>query len=431
MLARHRRARPHAHHQRLAPREARRAALKAAGPEARHRQPRLARRRRLPRDERRRLPGREGARRHRRRGGGGPRAGQDQHGGEARRERRRASCRWRARFRGTRPHPALHRVHGRRQHQRLAHGRRRARARDRATRSARAAARAGRRELRRRGRRALALPRRRAARSASSPRSRRRSAATARARASRPTASSTPACSRSRGHDLRSLLRAGASDDEIARRDRARSGSARADRYSEIRTAADGEVAESRDVATSAAERWPPPELTDAAPPARPSRSRRYNERGEMVPTPIAGEHPLTLYVDKREIVTLMTLGQRARGARHRLPAQPAPGATRSTTSPRCRSTGKPTRSRSPRARRLAGPRREDGEAHRHHRLRPGHGVRRPDGGDRQHPAARRRDARPRRRCYGCSTRCASTRRSTSRPARCTAARSPPPPARS
>lgn len=34
------------------------------------------------------------------------------------------------------------------------------------------------------------------------------------------------------------------------------------------------------------------------------------NERGEAVPTPIAGEHPLTLYVDKRELVTLMTLGQ-------------------------------------------------------------------------------------------------------------------------
>ena len=33
------------------------------------------------------------------------------------------------------------------------------------------------------------------------------------------------------------------------------------------------------------------------------------NERGEVVPTDIAGEHPLTLYVDKREIVTLMTLG--------------------------------------------------------------------------------------------------------------------------
>ena len=34
------------------------------------------------------------------------------------------------------------------------------------------------------------------------------------------------------------------------------------------------------------------------------------NERGEMVPTAIAGENPLTLYLDKREIVTLMTLGQ-------------------------------------------------------------------------------------------------------------------------
>jgi FdhD protein len=34
------------------------------------------------------------------------------------------------------------------------------------------------------------------------------------------------------------------------------------------------------------------------------------NERGEVLPTPMAGEHPLTLYVDKREIVTLMTLGQ-------------------------------------------------------------------------------------------------------------------------
>ena len=35
------------------------------------------------------------------------------------------------------------------------------------------------------------------------------------------------------------------------------------------------------------------------------------NERGECLATAIAGENPLTLYVDKREIVTLMTLGQR------------------------------------------------------------------------------------------------------------------------
>jgi FdhD protein len=34
-----------------------------------------------------------------------------------------------------------------------------------------------------------------------------------------------------------------------------------------------------------------------------------FDESGARVPTPIAGEHPLTLYVDKREIVTLMTLG--------------------------------------------------------------------------------------------------------------------------
>jgi FdhD protein len=33
------------------------------------------------------------------------------------------------------------------------------------------------------------------------------------------------------------------------------------------------------------------------------------NEKGEALPISIPGEHPLTLYVDKREIVTLMTLG--------------------------------------------------------------------------------------------------------------------------
>jgi FdhD protein len=50
------------------------------------------------------------------------------------------------------------------------------------------------------------------------------------------------------------------------------------------------------------------PELTNAAKPAT-FDVEAYNERGEMVPTSVAGEHPLTLYVDKREIVTLMTLG--------------------------------------------------------------------------------------------------------------------------
>jgi FdhD protein len=50
------------------------------------------------------------------------------------------------------------------------------------------------------------------------------------------------------------------------------------------------------------------PVLTNAARPAT-FDVEAYNERGEMVPTAIAGEHPLTLYLDKREIVTLMTLG--------------------------------------------------------------------------------------------------------------------------
>jgi len=50
------------------------------------------------------------------------------------------------------------------------------------------------------------------------------------------------------------------------------------------------------------------PTLTNAAKPAT-FEVEAYNERGEMVPTAVAGEHPLTLYLDKREIVTLMTLG--------------------------------------------------------------------------------------------------------------------------
>jgi FdhD protein len=49
--------------------------------------------------------------------------------------------------------------------------------------------------------------------------------------------------------------------------------------------------------------------LTDASRPAT-FVVEALNERGEALATPIAGEHPLTLYVDKREIVTLMTLGQ-------------------------------------------------------------------------------------------------------------------------
>ena len=50
------------------------------------------------------------------------------------------------------------------------------------------------------------------------------------------------------------------------------------------------------------------PVLTHNARPATYTVDAR-DETGAIVPTPIAGEHPLTLYVDKKELVTLMTLG--------------------------------------------------------------------------------------------------------------------------
>jgi FdhD protein len=52
----------------------------------------------------------------------------------------------------------------------------------------------------------------------------------------------------------------------------------------------------------------PRPILTDAARPAT-FVVDAVNEDGGIEPTSIAGEHPLTIYVDKREILTIMTLG--------------------------------------------------------------------------------------------------------------------------
>ena len=52
----------------------------------------------------------------------------------------------------------------------------------------------------------------------------------------------------------------------------------------------------------------PRPQLTRSARPATVSISAT-NERGEPTATLIAGEHALTIYLDKREIVTLMTMG--------------------------------------------------------------------------------------------------------------------------
>ena len=149
------------------------------------------------------------------------------------------------------------------------------------------------------------------------------------------------------------------------------------------------------------------------------------DETGAARDTPVAGEHPLTLYVDKQEILTLMTLGaapealaigylrnQRlieriedivsvqvdwdvnavAVTTRHGLADLEAKTQKRTTTE----------------------------------RLRPGHGVRRPHGGDRLASGCRTTRRCRGRRSTRCSTACGSTRRSTSRRAPCTAARSRP-----
>jgi len=50
------------------------------------------------------------------------------------------------------------------------------------------------------------------------------------------------------------------------------------------------------------------PVLTDAARPAT-FAVRAVDESGQVRDTAIAGEHPLTLYIDKHELLTIMTLG--------------------------------------------------------------------------------------------------------------------------
>ncbi len=144
-------------------------------------------------------------------------------------------------FRGTRPHPPLHRVHGRRRDERLAARRRRPGRRDRRARSTPSCRSSRPRRTtaaRSRGAGATATA---AARSASSPPSRSRSAATAPARASRPRVGSTRACSPRAGHDLRALVRGGADDAEL-HETIGRIWGRRTDRYSEDRSSRTAEL---------------------------------------------------------------------------------------------------------------------------------------------------------------------------------------------
>ena len=182
------------------------------------------------------------------------------------------------------------------------------------------------------------------------------------------------------GHDLKSLLRGGASDDEIRNEIAAVWQRALRPLLGNPHRG-DREARKKSRCPTSVAKQ---PKLTNAARPAT-FEVEAYNERGEMVPTSIAGEHPLTLYLDKREIVTLMTLGHAPEALVHRLPAQPAPG----RLDRRHRRGAGRLGNRFGRRHHAAAKRRRDArQENRHHRLRPGHGVRRPDGRDRHDPAA-------------------------------------------
>ena len=222
--------------------------LADAGPAAGDGQPRLARRRGLRRDERDRLPGRAGPRRDRRRdrGRASPRSRSTWSSGAA--STSRASSRWPRWARETGvilrfiEYMDVGHSNGWRLDEVVP-------AEELIASDPRALAdRAGRPGLPRRGRRPLALPRRRAASSGSSRRSPSRSAATARARGCRPTASSTRACSRSTAATSGPCCAAAPTDEALvafladiwSRRD---------DRYSELRSRGDDLVAaQGRDV---------------------------------------------------------------------------------------------------------------------------------------------------------------------------------------
>ncbi len=186
--------------------------------------------------QRRRLPGGPRAGGHRGRRPCRPAAHQGQHGRAARGQRGAASCPWPA-SRANWVHPALHRVHGRRPHQRLDAGRGRARPRrwsrpsTRRCRSSRSSRSTGARS-RRAGDTATD-----GGRSGSSARSRSRSAGSC--TRARLTAEGTlyTCLFGTAGTDLRDPLRTGATDEEL-RQLLGRVWTARGDRYSELRSAA-------------------------------------------------------------------------------------------------------------------------------------------------------------------------------------------------
>ncbi len=187
--------RPHPDDERLRPPGPRAGAPGGRAP-AGHGQPRLARRGDVPGDERGRLPGRRASST-----GSPPPARSGFEPIKVNMVVRRGINERLDRADGALgadggPHPPVHRVHGRRPLERLAARRGRPGRRGDRDHLGGDAAGVAAAELPGRGRRPLALRRRQRQRSGSSPRSPRRSAGPAREPGSRPTGSSTPACSR-------------------------------------------------------------------------------------------------------------------------------------------------------------------------------------------------------------------------------------------
>ena len=140
----------------------------------------------------------------------------------------------------------------------------------------------------------------------------------------------------------------------------------------------------------------------------------------------IPAERPLTVFVDKRELVTLMTLGAAPEAAGAGLPANQrlVEAWTRSIGDGRLGRGGRCVVRLPRRHQRFEGAATRQPRGH--HRLRPGHGVRRlmADLDEiRLPPPSDPGPHQPGPRSTACSTPCGARRAPASRPARCTAAR--------
>ena len=196
------------------------------------------------------------------------------------------------------------------------------------------------------------------------------------------------------GYDLRALLRGGASDDDDrATRSRAIWRAARRPLFGDPHARTRARAAQGRDDLHRRLSTVDASPHTCSAVPAAADATPRGRRRSTSPPStstapsrdvPIAGEHPLTLYVDKREILTLMTLGAAPEALaigylRNQRLRRPHRGHRRGAGR-----LGVERRSSITTRNGLADLDAKTAKRTTTTRLRPGHGVRRPDGRDRR-----------------------------------------------